>query len=77
MSAGTADPDACPAPAVDPDRVAATRRRLPEPRELARLAELFRLLGDPGRARILSALLEAGELCVCDIAATVGTPETS
>jgi DNA-binding transcriptional ArsR family regulator len=40
------------------------------------LAQLFRLLGDPTRVRILFALLEAGELCVCDIATTVGTTDT-
>ena len=40
------------------------------------LAELFRLLGDPTRVRILYALLEAGELCVCDIAEVVETTDT-
>ncbi len=29
------------------------------------------------RARLLYALLEAGELCVCDLAATTATPETN
>lgn len=38
---------------------------------------MFRLLADPNRARILYALLEAGELCVCDLAATVDVNETS
>ncbi|WP_243839221.1 ArsR/SmtB family transcription factor [Ilumatobacter fluminis] len=42
----------------------------------ADLASLFRLLGDPTRVRILFALLEAGELCVHDIAAVVDTSET-
>jgi DNA-binding transcriptional ArsR family regulator len=45
--------------------------------EAARLAELFRLLGDPGRVRILYALLEAGEMCVSHLADAVGAPETS
>ncbi|MEJ7801587.1 MAG: metalloregulator ArsR/SmtB family transcription factor, partial [Ilumatobacter sp.] len=40
------------------------------------LAEMFRLLGDPTRVRILFALLGAGELCVCDIAAVVDTTDT-
>ncbi len=44
--------------------------------EAADLAGLFRLLGDPTRVRILYAILEAGELCVCDIASTVTTTET-
>jgi DNA-binding transcriptional ArsR family regulator len=44
--------------------------------EATALAQMFRLLGDPTRVRILFALLEAGELCVCDIAAVVETTET-
>lgn len=44
--------------------------------EANNLAEMFRLLGDPTRVRILYALLEAGELCVCDVAAAVETSET-
>jgi len=69
--------DFCAAPAVDPERVAAARRRLLPPDEAQRLSDLFRLLGDGTRVRILYALLEVGELCVCDLAATVGAPETS
>lgn len=38
-------------------------------------AELFRLLGDPTRLAILHALLEAGELCVCDMARLAGVAE--
>ena len=37
--------------------------------DLNRVAAMFKLLGDPTRARLLFALLEAGELCVCDMAA--------
>lgn len=44
--------------------------------EAVDLAGMFRLLGDPTRVRILFALLEAGELCVHDIAITVDTSET-
>jgi DNA-binding transcriptional ArsR family regulator len=69
--------DACEIRAVDPDRVAAARERLPSPAETDRLAEWFRTLGDQTRTRILYALLEAGELCVCDLAATIDTSETS
>lgn len=69
--------DACAARCVDPPRVAATRERLPSAEEAGALADLFRLLADPTRARMLYALLEAGELCVCDLAATVEVSETS
>jgi DNA-binding transcriptional ArsR family regulator len=50
---------------------------LAEPDEAARLAEVFKLLGDPTRTRLLTALLEAGELCVCDLAEVIGVPESS
>ena len=69
--------EACAVSAVDPPRVTAARQRLLPSEEAQRLSEVFRLLGDPTRVRILYALLEVGELCVCDLAATVSAPETS
>lgn len=69
--------DGCAVKTVDGARVAETQRRLVSRDEAGEFAQLFRLLGDPSRARILYALLEAGELCVCDLAATVEMPETS
>ena len=57
--------------------MAATKAQLIDPVEAARLADLFKLLADPTRARLLHALLEAGELCVCDLAETVEMPESS
>lgn len=41
------------------------------------IAELFRLLGDPTRTRILYALLEFGELCVSDVASAVAAEEST
>lgn len=61
---------------VDPERVEATQKRLIGPDEALALADGFKLLGEPNRIRILYALLEAGELCVCDLAAVVGVSET-
>ena len=69
--------DACVEKIVDPEKVRDTQRRLITREETSRLSELFRLLGDPNRARLLYALLEAGELCVCDLAATVEVAESS
>jgi DNA-binding transcriptional ArsR family regulator len=62
-------------PTVDAERVAAARQILISSEEAASIAEVFKLLGDPGRARLLYALLEAGELCVSDLAATVDNPQ--
>jgi DNA-binding transcriptional ArsR family regulator len=69
--------DSCDVRMVDPARVAEVRHDLIPLPEAERLASLFRLLGDRSRTRILFALAQAGELCVCDIAAVVGVPETS
>lgn len=77
MSGDVVGLDGCSTRLVDPDRVASVKDRLVDPEEAGRLAELFKLLGDPNRCRILYALLEAGELCVCDLAETVEVPETS
>ncbi len=60
----------------EPSRVEAVAKSLIDVDVAGDLAELFRLLGDPTRVRILFALLEAGELCVHDIATVVETSET-
>lgn len=62
---------------VHPDRVGATRANLLTGDEASELAERFKLLADPGRLRMIYALLEAGELCVCDLAATVEASESA
>ncbi|GAA3002092.1 metalloregulator ArsR/SmtB family transcription factor [Streptosporangium longisporum] len=69
--------DACVTMEPDEGRVAATRDRLVTPEEAARLADLFRLLGDQTRAQLLYALLEAGEMCVCDLTETVEVSDTA
>ena len=76
MEAAVVGLDACPTKAVDPDRVAAVKARVIDLDEAGRLADVFKLLGDPTRTRILYALLEAGELCVCDLAETIEIPES-
>lgn len=53
------------------------RAALPVDDAVEALAEVFGLLSDPNRLRLLSALLEGGELCVCDLAASVGMAESA
>lgn len=72
-----AGPHACSVRVIDVDRVEATRARLLGRDDAAQVADLFRLLGDPGRVQMLCALLEAGELCVCDLASVVDMAESS
>ncbi len=66
------DPDACSVPIVDAERVASVRRTLPSEDTVQDLAQVFGLLADPGRLRMMAALLEGGEMCVCDLAAATG-----
>jgi DNA-binding transcriptional ArsR family regulator len=49
---------------------------MPTAGNLAGTAEVFGLLSDPGRLRLLVALLD-GELCVCDLAAVTGLSESA
>ena len=69
--------DSCAVKTIDEERVIETRKRIINREEAERLSSIFRLLGDTTRIRLLYALLEAKELCVCDLAATVEMPETS
>lgn len=74
---GEAPLDGCVGGDSPSGRVAAVRDKVPSDGEASDLVALFRLLGDVRRTRILYALLEAGELCVCDISAAVQVPEAS
>ena len=69
--------DGCAIRVIDADHVEATRAKVLARPHAEAAAELFRLLGDAGRLHMLCALLEAGELCVCDLAAVVGMTESS
>jgi DNA-binding transcriptional ArsR family regulator len=81
MSAGPAGQvaplDRCAVECVDPERVRSVLDRLPAQLVFQDLAETFRVLSDPGRLRLISALLEGGELCVCDLSAVTGLSQTA
>ncbi|MGI5267984.1 ArsR/SmtB family transcription factor [Nonomuraea sp. CA-218870] len=68
--------DGCVVKVVDADRVAAVRERMPDAEDLIDTADVFGLLSDPNRLRLLVALLD-GELCVCDLAAVTGQSESA
>ncbi|SDL28141.1 DNA-binding transcriptional regulator, ArsR family [Nonomuraea jiangxiensis] len=68
--------DGCAVKVVDADRVTAVRERMPAAEDLADTADIFGLLSDPNRLRLLVALLD-GELCVCDLAAVTGQSESA
>jgi DNA-binding transcriptional ArsR family regulator len=69
-------PDSCTTLGVDRSKLDAVDL-LVDDAEVGQLAALFRMLGDPTRTRILCALVEAGELCVCEISEVVSSPEST
>jgi DNA-binding transcriptional ArsR family regulator len=77
MTAPVVRLDRCETECVDPERVARVRERLAADSVYQELAETFRVLADPGRISLISALLEGGELCVCDLAAVTGLTQTA
>lgn len=68
--------DACGVRVVDAERVAAVQEAMPPESAISDLADVFSLLADPGRLRLLVSLLGA-ELCVCDLAAAAGMGESA
>lgn len=60
-------PDICQVACVDHERVERVRRAMPDAARLAEAAEIFKVLGDRTRLRLLLALMQE-ELCVCDLA---------
>jgi len=72
-----AAPDGCAVRVVDAAKVAAVSASLPDGETITELAQVFGLLSDPGRLRVITALLEGGEMCVCDIAASCGHSESA
>lgn len=69
--------DRCGSDHDNPDKVAALVERLPGEDVVQPLAETFRVLADPSRLRLIIALLEGGELCVCDLSAATGVSRTA
>ncbi len=68
--------EGCTPPAVDSARVNDVLERMPPEGEIVATADIFDLLSDPNRLRLLVALID-GELCVCDLAAVSGMSESA
>lgn len=68
--------DRCEVYRVDETKVKRSQARLVDGLTATHLSLTFRALGDPSRVRIVSALA-SGELCVCDIAASVGMSQSA
>lgn len=68
--------DTCEVRCVHPEAVQAARERQPEGWCVEQASALLKLMADPTRLKLLSALADA-ELCVCDLASVVGLSESA
>jgi ArsR family transcriptional regulator, lead/cadmium/zinc/bismuth-responsive transcriptional repressor len=59
------------------DRVTRARDQAVEATTLGRLALTYKIMGDPTRLKIIMALRDDEEMCVCDLAAFVGISESA
>ena len=59
--------DSCEATQVHEGSVSKARARAIDEDTVQRLSDIFKVMGDPTRLRIINAL-SSGEMCVCDIA---------
>ena len=68
--------DVCQVSFINEEKVARVKEKMSSSEALCRLAETFKVLGDPTRVHILHAL-SLDELCVCDIASLLGTSQSA
>lgn len=66
----------CEIVCIDAQKVASSRKHALHSDTVQFIADTFRLLGDPTRVRILTALARH-ELCVCDLALVVGISQSA
>lgn len=70
------DLDRCEIEYVDQRMVRQAQTQMVDTATARQLAAFFQALSDPTRVRIISAL-GVGELCVCDLAATLGMSQSA
>ncbi|MBW1720436.1 MAG: winged helix-turn-helix transcriptional regulator [Deltaproteobacteria bacterium] len=68
--------DMCDINFVNEEKVASVRKKMKPDETMQRIAETFKVLGDPTRIKIIFALSQE-ELCVCDIANLLGATRTA
>lgn len=68
--------DTCSCNVIHQEILDLVKKELPDEQILIEMSELFKILGDPTRVKILQALF-AHEMCVCDIAALVNLSQSA
>jgi DNA-binding transcriptional ArsR family regulator len=66
----------CAETVIDENKVTTAQQSLLDGLPATRLAAIFKALADPTRVRIVSVLAHT-ELCVCDLAATLGMTQSA
>jgi ArsR family transcriptional regulator len=70
------DGEMCEVRCLNPNKVKRISKLLPENDAFARLSDLFQLLSDPNRIKILYSLSRE-EVCVCDLSVLLGMSESA
>jgi ArsR family transcriptional regulator len=71
------DDDAlCHCTVIHMETIQKVRAQLKDDNQLQKMAELFKICGDPSRLKIMNALM-LHEMCVCDIAALMDMTQPS
>ena len=68
--------DMCEIHATHPEHIKLAKLHELDDTTSLRLAEIFKVLGDPTRIKLL-ALLSASEMCVCDMADALGMKQSA
>lgn len=64
--------DTCGLVCVNKAVVARVKKALPQSRATGAVADLFSVLGDPSRIKLIFSLSREKELCVCELASILG-----
>ncbi len=70
------DEEKCECNVSEPEKIKAIRDEMLTDEEIEDVANLFKILGDPTRARIVTAL-DNKEVCVCDLAEALGMTKSA
>jgi ArsR family transcriptional regulator, lead/cadmium/zinc/bismuth-responsive transcriptional repressor len=78
-AAAMASEDVCQEHLIHAEHVQEVRRTVLSSKEATHIAAFFAVLSDPTRLQVVHALLSApsGELCVCDLACSLGRDDTT
>jgi ArsR family transcriptional regulator, lead/cadmium/zinc/bismuth-responsive transcriptional repressor len=68
--------ESCNCSIIHEDVINEVKKHIPQEETLYDLADLFKVLGDSTRIKILCALFQA-EMCVCDISALLGMTQSA